>query len=107
MRDPAAETLPWAAQGPADDAAYRAQIGYLFERSPFYRARLTAAGFRDAAAVGGLAEIAALPFTEKDELRASRTAGERRSARTSRCRWTRSRGSIRPAAPPARRATSR
>ena len=37
MRDPAAETLPWAAQAGADDAAYRAQIGYLFERSPFYR----------------------------------------------------------------------
>ena len=74
MRDPAAETLPWAAQAGADDAPYRAQIAYLFERSPFYRARLTGAGFPDAASVGGLAGIAALPMTEKDELRASRSA---------------------------------
>ena len=53
---------------------YRAQIGYLFERSPFYRAKLAAAGFADAASVGGLDAIAALPLTEKDELRASRSA---------------------------------
>jgi phenylacetate-CoA ligase len=74
MRDPAAETLPWPEQAGADDAAYRAQVRYLFERSPLYRARLAAAGFADAAAVGGLDGIAALPFTEKDDLRASRTA---------------------------------
>ncbi len=73
MRDPAAETLPWEAQAAADDAAYRAQVGYLFERSDFYRHKLAAAGFRDAAAAGGLDAIAALPLTEKDELRASRT----------------------------------
>ena len=59
----------------ADDARYRAQIAYLFARSPFYRDRLTAAGFRDAAAVGGLDRIADLPFTEKDDLRRSRTPG--------------------------------
>ena len=74
MRDPAAETLPWHAQAVADDAAYRAQIGYLFERSPFFRDRLTGAGFPDAASVGGIDAIAALPLTEKDDLRASRTA---------------------------------
>jgi phenylacetate-CoA ligase len=74
MRDPAAETLPWPEQLAADEAAYRAQVGYLFERSRFYRAKLAGAGFRDAGAVGGLAGIAALPFTEKDELRVSRTA---------------------------------
>jgi phenylacetate-CoA ligase len=73
MRDPAAETLPWTEQAAADDSAYRAQVAWLFERSPFYRAKMTAAGFRDAAAVGGLAAIAALPFTEKDEIRATRT----------------------------------
>lgn len=60
--------------GGPDDAAYRAQLGYLFDRSPFYRERLSAAGFADAAAAGGLEAIAALPFTEKDDLRASRTA---------------------------------
>jgi phenylacetate-CoA ligase len=73
MRDPAAETLPWEAQAAADDAAWRAQAGYLHERSAFYRGKLAAAGFGDAASVGGLAAIAALPFTEKDELRASRS----------------------------------
>ncbi len=56
----------------ADDA-YRAQIAYLYENSDFYRARLTEAGFDSAAAVGGLADIANLPFTEKDDLRATRT----------------------------------
>jgi phenylacetate-CoA ligase len=74
MRDPAAETLAWEAQAGADDAAYGAQVGYLYARSEFYREKLRGAGFPDAASVGGLAEIAALPFTEKDELRASRTA---------------------------------
>ena len=74
MRDPAVETLPWEAQAAADDAAYRAQVAYLFDRSRFYRDKLAAAGFPDAASVGGLDRVAALPFTEKDELRASRTA---------------------------------
>ena len=55
-------------------AAYRAQIAALFERSPFYREKLAAAGFSSAAAAGGLERIAELPFTEKDELRASQAA---------------------------------
>ena len=74
MRDPAVETRPWAEQVTADDAAYRAQVGYLFERSPFYRGKLAAADLPDVAGVGGLAEIGRLPLTGKDELRASRTA---------------------------------
>lgn len=53
----------------ADDAAFRVQLAYLLERSKFYRDKLAGFGL-----VGGLADIAALPFTEKDELRASRTA---------------------------------
>jgi phenylacetate-CoA ligase len=69
----AAETLPWEAQAAQDDASYRAQVAYLFERSPFYRARLAAAGLDDPDAAGGLADIARLPFTDKDDLRASRT----------------------------------
>jgi phenylacetate-CoA ligase len=56
------------------DGAYRAQIERLFERSPFYREKLSAAGFGSPAAVGGLERIADLPFTEKDELRASQAA---------------------------------
>ena len=57
MRDPAVETLPGRRRR-ADDAAYRAQIAYLFERSRFYREKLAAAGFPDARSVGGLADIA-------------------------------------------------
>jgi phenylacetate-CoA ligase len=72
MHAPAIETAPWEAQA-ADDARYRAQIAYLFERSEFYRSKLAQAGFPDAASVGGLAEIGRLPFTEKDELRAGRS----------------------------------
>ena len=53
------------------DEGYRRQIAALFERSPFYRDKLRAAGFADAAALGGLERIAELPFTEKDELRRS------------------------------------
>jgi len=52
-------------------ASYPSQIARLFERSPFYRNKLRAAGFDSPGAVGGLERIAALPFTEKDELRRS------------------------------------
>ncbi len=74
LRDPAAETLPWPNQGAADEPRYREQLRYLFARSAFYREKLAAAGFATPESVGGLAQIARLPFTEKDELRASRTA---------------------------------
>ena len=50
-----------------DDELYRAQVAYLLERSAFYREKL--AGHSP----GGLDEIADLPLTEKDELRATRT----------------------------------
>jgi phenylacetate-CoA ligase len=56
-----------------DDDAYREQLAYLYARSPFYREKLAAAGFPDAAAAGGLGDIAQLPFTEKAELRATAT----------------------------------
>jgi phenylacetate-CoA ligase len=68
MLAPEVETLPWEQQLALDDASYRVQLAYLLERSPFYRAKL--AGIDTA---GGLAEIASLPLTEKDELRATRT----------------------------------
>lgn len=72
--NPQVETRPWADQAALDDAVYRDQISYLFRNSPFYRLKLTGAGFRDAAGVGGLSDIAGLPLTEKDELRQTRTA---------------------------------
>ena len=66
------ETRPWDEQVALDDASYRTQLAYLFERSPFYRQKLRAAGFWSAGAAGGLADIAQLPLTEKDEVRATR-----------------------------------
>src|SRR5437763_5490277 len=56
------------------EASYRRQIAALYERSAFYREKLGAAGFANAAQAGGIAEIERLPFTEKDELRASQAA---------------------------------
>ncbi len=47
-----------------DDASFRSQLSYLLERSPFYREKLSGADTSI-----GLAEIARLPMTEKDELR--------------------------------------
>ena len=67
------ETLPWAEQLRIDDASYRAQLAYLFDRSRFYRDKLAAAGFASAGAAGGLAEISQLPLTDKRELRATCT----------------------------------
>src|SRR5919202_917903 len=67
MLDPEVETRPWDEQFALDDRSYRTQLAYLLERSPFYREKL--AGL-DA---GGLAEIARLPLTDKDDLRAART----------------------------------
>lgn len=74
MFDRATETLPWTEQQVADDASFRGQIAYLFERSAFYREKLARAGFPDAGSIDGLAAIASLPFTEKSEIRASCTA---------------------------------
>ena len=76
MPAPEAETRPWEEQLAADDAAYRSQLAYLFERSAFYREKLPAAGFDSAPAAGGLADIAQLPLTDKREIRATCTPAE-------------------------------
>jgi len=73
MFEPRVESDPWVAQAVHDEALYRARIIYLFNCSRFYGDKLTRAGFASPEAVGGLEAIAALPLTEKDELRASRT----------------------------------
>ena len=49
-----------------------AQVGYLLERSAFYAEKLAAAGITSIKDAGGLRNLHKLPFTEKDELRASR-----------------------------------
>jgi phenylacetate-CoA ligase len=73
MLAPEVETRPWAEQLVLDDASYRTELAYLFDRSDFYRGKLSAAGFTSHVAAGGLADIAQLPLTEKSELRATCT----------------------------------
>ena len=73
MLDAATERRSWDEQLALDDASYREQLGYLLDRSPFYREKLAAAGISSAAEAGGLAGLGRLPLTEKDELRATRT----------------------------------
>jgi phenylacetate-CoA ligase len=74
MVEPEIELAPWDAQAAHDAPLYLEQIEHLFDRSRFYRDKLTGAGFASPRAVGGLDAIAALPLTEKDELRQSRSA---------------------------------
>jgi phenylacetate-CoA ligase len=66
-----AERLSWADQLLLDDASFRAQLAYLLERSPFYRDKL--AGVEPSV---GLAEIAQLPLTEKQEVKATCTPAQ-------------------------------
>lgn len=68
MFEPEVEALPWAEQLELDDARYRAQLEYLLERSPFYRQKLAGADTGS-----GLAGIAQLPLTTKQEIRDSCT----------------------------------
>ncbi len=76
MVDPNVEAAAWEDQAPTDAPLYLAQIEYLFERSRFYRNKLERAGFATHGAVGALDAIEGVPLTEKDELRASRSADE-------------------------------
>jgi phenylacetate-CoA ligase len=68
MLEPEVETRPWDEQLALDDEAFRAQLAYLRERSPFYREKLAGAP------AVGLAEIAQLPLTDKEELKAAAPA---------------------------------
>ena len=70
--EPEIETLPWSEQQQRDEPVYRRQIEYLYAQSPFYCEKLKRAGFKAPQQIGGLADIAQLPTTEKDELRATR-----------------------------------
>jgi len=76
LQEPEIETLPWAQQKAQDEPLYREQVRYLFERSRFFRSKLEAHGFNSPDAVGGLDDLPALPLTEKDELRASRSEAD-------------------------------
>jgi phenylacetate-CoA ligase len=69
MLAPEIEARPWAKQLTVDDASYREQLAYLFDRSAFYHDKLTAAGFGSTGAAARLADIARLPLTDKREIR--------------------------------------
>jgi phenylacetate-CoA ligase len=73
MLEPEVEARPWEEQHAVDATAYDAQLGFLFERSAFFRDKLRATGVESAEDAGGLDDIARLPLTDKDELRATRT----------------------------------
>ncbi len=76
MIEPEIESAPWEGQAAQDAPVYLKQIEHLFDRSGFYRDKLSRSGFANPRAVGRLDEIAKLPFTEKDELRQSRSREE-------------------------------
>ncbi|MGH3063395.1 MAG: phenylacetate--CoA ligase family protein [Gaiellaceae bacterium] len=61
------ETRPWDEQLALDEESYGAQIAYLLERSPLYREKL------GSSVSDRLADIAQLPLTAKEELRATVT----------------------------------
>jgi phenylacetate-CoA ligase len=73
MFEPDVETLPWGEQVRLDDALYRQQVEYLLARSRFYQVKLREAGLGAPEKIGGLDAIAAIPLTEKSEIRASCT----------------------------------
>ena len=68
LHNPEVETRDAAEQRARDEAALRRQLATLRERSPFYRDKLACAD------PGALHDLPALPFTTKDELRASLAA---------------------------------
>lgn len=63
------ETRPLDEQFAIDRESYSRQTRYLLENSSFYQRKLTDAGFDNVEKIGELDDIAALPFTEKDEIR--------------------------------------
>jgi phenylacetate-CoA ligase len=69
MLEPEVETRPWEEQLELDEERFHAQLDYLIEHSGFYRHKLQAAGLGSRGLMGGLAEIARLPLTTKQELR--------------------------------------
>ncbi len=71
MFAPEVETLAWAEQFSLDETHYAKQLAYLFAHSEFYQTKFKASGIASAKAAGGLEDIAQLPFTEKNEIRAS------------------------------------
>ncbi len=76
MLEPDIEKFPWSEQFRLDDVLYRKQIEYLLAHSRFYQAKLDRAGLGTPGQIGGLDAIAAVPFTEKSEIKASCSQAE-------------------------------
>jgi phenylacetate-CoA ligase len=72
--DPEVEKRPVEEQYDLDKGRYLEQVAYLLQNSAFYQKKLGEAGFHSAEDVGGLEDIAQLPFTEKDEIRATQAS---------------------------------
>jgi phenylacetate-CoA ligase len=70
---PQFEEMPPAALRDLQERKLRSQLAYVWDRSPFYREKLSAAGVtsKDVRTIDDLAHV---PFTTKDELRASQLA---------------------------------
>ncbi len=68
--DPEFETITEIAREMLEGAMLARALEYVFERSPFYRAKFDAAGLRPGD-IGHLEALARLPFTTKAELRES------------------------------------
>lgn len=66
--DPALETAPPAERRARQEARLRAQVQYVYARSPFYRVRLDAAGVTPAQ-VQTLDDLPRLPFTSKADVK--------------------------------------
>ena len=64
------ESLPHTEVQALQERLLREQLRYLYERSPFYRRKLDAAG-RPHTRLHSLDDLAELPFTTKEEIRAS------------------------------------
>ena len=74
MYDAAVETRSVEEQYARDNELFKKQLGYLLQHSEFYKHKLAAAGITDAQQINGLEDITRLPFTEKDEIRATQAA---------------------------------
>ena len=68
------ETLPPAARRRLEDGRLVDQIAYEYETSPYYRAKLDAAGLRPAD-IQAVDDLPAIPFMEKTEVAASQADG--------------------------------
>lgn len=66
--EPEIETAPRSTLRQLQEERLREQVAHAHANSPFYRAKLDAAGVRPEQ-IGGLDDLARLPFTTKDELK--------------------------------------